>query len=116
MPPAPAAPELPELPELPPLRPAEPPLPELFAPELDELPPLELPGVDPLEPLAPLEEAIPPELDPASAVVGEPFDEQPSAKRLVPARIAAKRKVDVATRARKVSIALLCISMPALYG
>jgi hypothetical protein len=94
MPPAPPSPELPELPELLPLDPAEPLLPRLFAPALDEpelalLPPLELPGVEPLEPLAPLEEVSPPELEPASAVDGEPFDEQPSANRLVPARIAA---------------------------
>ena len=93
-PPSPELPEPPELLELLPLRPAEPLLPELFAPELDEpelalLPPLELPGVDPLEPLAPLAEAIPPELDPASEVLAEPFDEQPLAKRLVPARIDA---------------------------
>src|SRR5450755_2365822 len=104
MPAAPPSPELPELPELLPLEPVEPLLPELFAPELDEpelalLPPLELPGVDPLEPLAPLEETSPPPvLDPAAAV-GEPFPEQPLAQRLMPARIDAQRKVDVATRA-----------------
>ncbi len=94
MPTAPASPELPELPELLPLRPAEPLLPELFAPELDEpelalFPPLELAAVGPLEPLAPLEETTPPELDPASAVAGEPFDEQPLARRLVPTKIDA---------------------------
>jgi len=50
------------------------------------LAPVELPEVDPLEPVAPLEEAIPPELDPAS-VVGELFAEQPLAERYAPARI-----------------------------
>lgn len=91
MPPAPPSPELPELLPLTP--------PELDEPELALLPPLELAAVDPLEPLAPLEDAIPPELDPATELVGEPVDEQPLAKRLAPTKIDAERKADVATHA-----------------
>ena len=95
MPAAPPAPELPELPELPPLRPAVPPLPELFAPELDE-PELGATsatrarlGVEPLGRWRRRKKSSLRSSSRPSAVLGEPFDEQPSAKRLVPARIAA---------------------------